>query len=388
MKDKALENLLNKYVSGNCSPAERNAVESYLDSYDNGNQFWENLSPSDQLEWQYKLRLETEQRIFSADKSTSRITSLMHFWLPVAAAITIIIGVTFYFNYTPKRNNGVVYTNDVRPGRYKAILKLPSGKEIPLNETNGGIVFNNGRLSYRDGATVLSGNNGSDQDAIDGQITIETPVGCTYSVILPDGSKVWLNAASTLSFNSSLGSLNARTVSLLGEGYFEVVHHAHKPFRVNTSKQQVEVLGTHFNVNSYYRDGYEKVTLLQGSVRVRKRTGEKTIEQSTPGYLLKPKQQLILGSKGTAIVSVNGEEATAWKEGLFIFSSNTNIKTFMPEIERWYKVKVRYKGDMSEVNFTGSVSRFKKLSVLLEKLALTGQVSFEIDKDIVTVIRK
>jgi ferric-dicitrate binding protein FerR (iron transport regulator) len=187
--------------------------------------------------------------------------------------------------------------------------------------------------------------------------------------MLSDGSKVWLNAASSLRFPASFAG-KERKVELLGEAYFEVAKNAAMPFKVKVNGMEVEVLGTHFNINSYENESTVRTTLLEGSVK---------INNNNSSSLLKPGQQAQVNKAGEIkiINNVDVEEAIAWKEGKFQFD-RADIHDIMRQLARWYDVDVEYKGSVSS-HFGGTISRDVNLSQVLNMLHLTGEVKFQIE---------
>jgi transmembrane sensor len=191
---------------------------------------------------------------------------------------------------------------------------------------------------------------------------------------LPDGTHVWLNATSSIKY-PVVFSGTKRIVELQGEAYFEVAHQVNKPFRINTAKQQIEVIGTHFNVNAYPEESLSKITLLHGSVKV----NTASIPVASGGQLLlKPGEQSVFYANKVSIVQANVEEAVAWKNGLFQFEAE-DIESIMRKVARWYNVDVQYEGTVSQEKFSGTLNRFDTVAPLLKKLALTGKVHFTVE---------
>jgi hypothetical protein len=206
---------------------------------------------------------------------------------------------------------------------------------------------------------------------------ISTPMGGKFKVILPDGSLVVLNAASTLKYPVHFDE-KLRKVSFTGEAYFEIAkledkHKKRVPFYVYSNDQIVEVLGTHFNINSYDNEEYSKTTLLEGSVKI---INEKS---AATAKILKPGQQAVIkrGDIQTKIMIADEAQALAWKDGYFLFK-NTNIKDVVNELERWYNVDIQYDDNMEFENITGYISRNVKISNVLKMLQLSGIVNYEI----------
>jgi ferric-dicitrate binding protein FerR (iron transport regulator) len=193
--------------------------------------------------------------------------------------------------------------------------------------------------------------------------TIETPKGGKFQIRLPDGSKVWLNAASSIRFPAKFAG-SKRKVELRGEAYFEVAHDESKIFEVNARNQTVQVLGTHFNINAYEDEPSVNTTLLEGSVRI-------SDVRTNVSQLLKPGEQSQLSEQIEIINLKNTNEAVAWKDGYFQFDE-ADIKTVMRQIERWYDVSVVYEGNLPNYRFAGEIERNLSLLQVLKVLEKTN----------------
>lgn len=289
----------------------------------------------------------------------------------VAAALAIVCTGVYFFNYKSGKLPAptTVAVQDVKPGDFGATLTLANGRKISLaNASKGEIGRESGMVITKsaDGRLVYEINeNVSDPNASN---TLSTARGETYQVRLPDGSVVYLNAASSLTYTPSLIENGKRVVKLTGEGYFEVAKDKQHPFIVKTDRQEVEVLGTHFNVSSYADDEVEKTTLLEGSVKL-----------SAAGNfrILKPGQQARLSGDKIQINEIDTDLAVAWKNNEFVVQSE-RIETIMKMIGRWYNVEVIYIGEKTRQRFSGSVSRFDKMSKVLEIVESTGEAHFEV----------
>lgn len=284
-----------------------------------------------------------------------------------AAAILFSVIASFSAYYILNRQDSTINevsqvknkpANDIAPGGNKAILTLADGSIIVLDSAN------NGTLSHQGNVTVIKMNDGKlayDKGNAAGKImynTITTPRGGQYQLVLADGSKVWLNAESSLKFPVAFTG-RERKVELTGEGYFEVAHDASKPFRVSVNDMTVEVLGTHFNVNAYGDENNVKATLLEGSVKV---------AEGGQSVMLQPGQQAKVSTEKISIVNnVNLESVVAWKEGLFYFD-NDNIQKVMRQLERWYDIDVSYEGSIPAALFSGQMKRNLTLSQVMQIL--------------------
>lgn len=291
-----------------------------------------------------------------------------------AAAAVIFLGVGIFLFLPRKVQREEVLTSDVAPGGNKATLTLSDGQTISLTEAASG------ELAVESGVLV--------RKASDGQLvyeapaaaaaareitynTITTPRGGQYQVVLPDGSRVWLNAASSLRYPASFAGMQERRVELTGEAYFEVAKDARKPFSVSSAQQTVKVLGTHFNVNAYTDEPVVKTTLLEGSVRVEPAGG-------APGVTLSPGHQAIRAADGFRVLKVDAPGAIGWKNGKFVFDGES-LESILRRVSRWYDVEIEYKdAQTKKILFGGTMSRFDHISKVLSKLEITGDVQFEI----------
>lgn len=317
-------------------------------------------------------------------------TKLMPLYRYAAAAIVLLAcAISIYFYTTTASVFNRLSDHDIAPGGNKAMLLLSDGKKIDLE------AISSGQLLHESGIDITKTKDGQliytiDQSAASGDTnlknTVITPKGGQYQVNLPDGTKVWLNAQSTLKF--PLRFTKVREVSLTGEAYFEVAkvyqdasHKERLPFYVNSPNQRVEVLGTHFNINAY-PESLTKTTLLEGAVRV---VSKGNTYSNNQVYLL-PGQMAINSGSAMQTGTADLEEIMAWKNGLFIFNGQ-NLAAIMKEVERWYNVEVVFEDkDLKNDVFNGSTSRFKNISELLEVLESTGSVHFKISGRRVTVM--
>lgn len=301
-------------------------------------------------------------------------------WMVAASVIIILVAGVSYFFIKKNGNEGLkenivkshTLKNDIEPGGNKAILTLANGSTIILDSAQ------NGALSHQGNATVIKLGSGklSYQKVKENNLgevhfnTITTPVGGQYQLELEDGSKVWLNAASSMRFPTEFRG-KERKVEITGEAYFEVKHDASKPFHVLVDGADVTVLGTHFNVNAYNDDGLMKTTLLQGSVKISKENKKVLI---TPGEQAQIENQ---SDKIEIEKEVDVEQVMAWKNGKFIFK-DADITNIMKQLERWYDIKVSYNTNITKEQFVGVISRNVNLSEILKMLEKTGAVKFEI----------
>jgi ferric-dicitrate binding protein FerR (iron transport regulator) len=290
--------------------------------------------------------------------------------IAIAATIVAVFtaGLLFFTNRSEKVTIASRQANEIKPGRNGATLTLSNGKKILLsNATNGELAEEAGIAISKTADGKLVYEIQSPSDGTDKINTISTDKGETYQLRLPDGTNIWLNAASSLTYCSTLLKDGVRSVKLDGEAYFEVAKDKYHPFIVETDHQQVEVLGTHFNVSAYLDEPFIKTTLLEGAVRLNHAT------------ILKPDDQATVGLSGKiAVEQVDVQEAVAWKNGKFIFISE-DITSVMRKLSRWYNVEVVYKNKCSAATFTGVISRYDDISRILNKINYTGAVHLTIE---------
>jgi ferric-dicitrate binding protein FerR (iron transport regulator) len=291
-------------------------------------------------------------------------------WL-AAASILLIIGVSVGLYLRP---TAMVDPDDIMPGSHQAVLVLVDGTKISLTEAaNGNIASQeniqitksgDGQLIYtlapdRKGTAPTSGYN-----------TIETPKGGQYQVVLPDGSKIWLNAYSSLRLPLNFSEGAERRVELKGEAYFEVSHQPTRPFTVVSGQHAVQVLGTHFNVKAYTDEPDIKTSLLEGKVRV---------TAGTHRVILAPGQQSRLVAENITVAEIDTREAVAWKEGYFMFDDE-RLEDIMRSVARWYDVDVVFDNDaLKEETFGAVTTRFTRISTLLKIMEQTGDVQFRVE---------
>jgi transmembrane sensor len=260
------------------------------------------------------------------------------------------------------------FKNDVSPGGDKAILTLADGSSIVLDEAQNGTLTQQGssKVIKLGGKLMYDLANKNSNEVV--YNTISTPSGGQYQLELPDGSLVWLNSTSSIHFPTAFIG-KERRVEIAGEAYFEIAKNRDMPFIVSVNGAEVQVLGTHFNVNAYGDEENIKTTLLEGSVR---------FVHGVNTNVLKPGQQSQLSTNGVVSVvsNVDVEKVVAWKNGMFDFE-NAGIETVMRQLSRWYNVEIEYRGRSDDL-FIAEMRRNIKLSDALKALELTGKVKFEI----------
>ncbi|KAA8486276.1 FecR family protein [Arcticibacter tournemirensis] len=300
----------------------------------------------------------------------------------VAASVALILSLCILLLIL-RKDPGTVQTadNDIAPGENKAVLTLSNGKKILLDDSA------DGEIAKQSGIKITKKTNGelvytvvdpASRGITAGQTNvIETPKGGQYQINLPDNTKIWLNAGSSLRYPVAFTG-KERKVVLTGEAYFEVAPDKTKPFIVESDQIEIKVLGTHFNVMAYDDEETMNTTLLEGSVLIRNRYGKQ---------LLMPGQQASIDKKNDQIIvsQANIKANVAWKNGYFYFHDE-DIRSVMMRVARWYDVEVVYQGDVKSPPFGGTFSRYKKLSQLLAYLHEAGDLKFKQEGRRVTVM--
>lgn len=296
-------------------------------------------------------------------------------WLRYAAAILIVFGIGVYLLNTKQTKNPETalakpfpIQNDILPGGNKAVLTLADGSTINLDSVSKGTLAQQGNttvIKTEDGQLVYyHPSTGEAKYSTNGEMsfnTMSTPRGGQYQLLLPDGTKVWLNAASSITYPTTF-SAKERRVSITGEAYFEVTKDPSKKFIVNSGSISTEVLGTHFNMNTYKDDEVMKITLLEGSVKIVK--GELS-------NILRPGQQAQAKERDKAIKIINNadlNQSIAWKNGIFNFNK-LPLKDVMLQLGRWYNVEIVYEKNLPNISFYGEIGRDLKLRQVLNGLS-------------------
>ncbi|MET4544675.1 transmembrane sensor [Pedobacter africanus] len=363
-KEEAKELIL-KYNAGQCTPEEQQLVDNWYQQFaaDEGT----GLSETD-----FEV-LKKEMWAAVPEETGTQKTHKLWPRIAAAASIVLLAGAALWFSrpYIPGLRNetSIVYTHDIAPGKNRATITMEGGKRIALSDGKSGVVVAAGKLSYDDGSPVAGISGGSAME----MASVVTPRGGTYEVVLPDGSKVQLNASSSLKFPSSFKSLAERRVELSGEAYFEVTKNKKQPFIVKSRNQEVRVLGTHFNINAYTDEANTRTTLLEGSILINQK-------------ILKPNQQAVQADGNISVREVNANDAIDWKNGEFICREEP-LESLMKKISRWYDVEVVYSNpELKERTFSGSLSRYDHVMDVLKAMEFTGTMKFKLENRTVRVL--
>lgn len=371
--------LIAGHIQETLSPEERIELDDWVTQSDENLELFEKLTDEDNIDIGIHKYLQAEQFKAQALKGIQekiRKKRKVKIWSYIAVfSIVVVVTSMYLFRSQSKELKDEVRPlqgsnkNDAAPGNDKAVLTLANGRTIILDSTAPIALATEGDVVINRKAGLVSYSGSSNKENID---HLSVPRGGQYAIQLSDGTKVWLNAESTLKFPESFNG-DSREVNLSGEGYFEVAKDANRPFIVTTTlknglRQKITVLGTHFNVNAYEDEGKIFTTLQQGSVKV---------EMEGDTKILKPGEQAIVSRK-VDVIDVDANESIAWKEGKFLFHDAT-IQTISGQIKRWYDVDVEYQGGEVTQHFNLSMPRNLPLSMLLDGLTRTHQVQFHLE---------
>jgi ferric-dicitrate binding protein FerR (iron transport regulator) len=300
-------------------------------------------------------------------------------WAAAAVILAVLVSIPFL---SPRKQSPSVAAStpekyDAAPGKKAAVLTLANGQQITLDSNASGTISRQGNMAVINLKGTLA-YNATGAAGAPGEMaynTLSTNAGNQYQLVLPDGSRIWLNAASSVKFPVNF-SRKERIVEITGEAYFEIAPDAGRPFLVHHKDMTVQVLGTHFNVNAYTDERSVATTLLEGSVKVI-RGNDQT--------LISPGQQVQMTNGSMKVLSdVNAEEVVAWKNDQFYFRK-ADIRSIMRQLSRWYNIKVDYEGSEIDERFYARIPRNVPISEVLNALSMTGSVHFKTSENTITV---
>ncbi|MEP7375877.1 MAG: FecR domain-containing protein [Chitinophagaceae bacterium] len=394
------------YLQKTLSKKEHDELDGWVTESDANQRLFEELITPTMLEQRLKEYDEPDEEAALAKIKSKiqfapekKITGPRNnYLLKIAAAILLLAGIAMTYQLMKNRGSTdepKTITNVLQPGRNQAMLLLPDGSKINLGEAKNGLIdsiHGIDILKPKDGQVSYENNTSS--SAAGQQHVLITPKGGQYSITLSDGSRVWVNAASSLKYPAVFDD-KERIVELDGEGYFEVAHltpdltpnpspggegNLKNPFIVKLRNgTEVKVTGTHFNINAYENEEAIKTTLLEGSVIVkcehRRSDGKQFVSEAAP----RPGEQAIVNDNGEVNINdhVNTAEVVAWKNGEFKFV-DTPIEPIMRQVGRWYDATIEYEGKIN-YHFNATIYRNEPLSKLLSLLEMTGNVKFRIE---------
>ncbi|GEP94687.1 FecR family protein [Chitinophaga cymbidii] len=360
-----LNELADKWMKGTITPSERELLDK-----------WYDLDAGEPLAWDDESEEQLAARLLSninTQKNPS-YSSGRRWQIPAAAILLIALGIGAYLYVSRSDSPRQVAVTDkaIKPGRNQAILTLGNGEKIVLTDAANGEVASRSGVKITktaDGQLVYDAANATDENSPLEYNSIEAPAGGQWQVKLPDGSVIFLNASSGITYPTRFVG-NERKVQMTGEAYFEIAPDRKMPFRVESRGQTVEVLGTHFNIMAYADEKMIRTTLLEGSVR---------IVTDAESKMLEPGEQAQLAENKLKVArDVDMEEVMAWKNGYFKF--NESLESIMAKIARWYDVEVEYRDKpASDLTFSGKISRSRDISGILKMLEYTGDVHFQLE---------
>lgn len=391
MKRNELIALFNRYRSNQCTAEEAERLLRYIQS-GKGRQVIEDLiAKGFGAEYDVLVSAEVKdslervyRRVQQHKRSTPNLVpvyrSSFRRWASIAAAVLIVLsaGVVLYRYSNNHQSQSVQlasqYGDDVLPGGNRAVLTLADGRKIDLDDAAKGLLAEQANISITktdDGEVAYKIKAGPYSNAITGYNTVTTPKGGQYQIRLPDGSRVWLNAASSLRYPMAFAA-GERRVQLTGEGYFEVARNEQQPFIVESHGQSIRVLGTEFNIQAYEKEPAVATTLVSGSISI-------TPVATDRITVLKPGEQSILTGGSLKVRNVSVGNFTAWKEGLIVLN-NVDLATVIRQLERWYDVEFTgAEPNFVSAPFFGEIPRDINLSGVLAALEIQTNIHFEID---------
>lgn len=378
--------LYEQYINGTCTEAELTEFFEYVRMPEMRQTLQElaedhlqHISPGagvPPIDWDYMYN-----RIMQPEKPAAVLTDkknvIRRLWGRRSAAAAIILlasaGLYFLLGNQPGKENKTSasrFKNDIAPGGDKAILTLANGLSFTLHDMDDKtrqLLANGNMLKLDSGELAYQANSGA--SAARGYNKLTTPRGGQFRLVLPDGSRIWLNAASSVTYPLAF-TARERKVAITGEAYLEVAKNAAKPFKVAVNGMEITVLGTKFNINAYTNEPVINTTLLEGAVK---------ISRNGNSCLLQPGEQLQISADGSFNVVNNVDTASviAWKDGMFSFNDE-NIEAIMRQVNRWYDAQIVYEARIPH-HFIGTIPRNVQVSRLLTMLELTGRLHFRIE---------
>lgn len=363
MQKEKLRNLLQRYASGDCTPDEQKYLEDMILRNPMNND-WDWSNDEEMQQMGARIKQAVDRRI----KTTKPVMKFRYWYLGIAASVTLVVA-SYLFNSL--QNNittpAHVLITDQPIGNLDGVrLKLDDDSVVDLD--GSGTALNGLNVKLTKGQLVYANQSGDEKPRSGRYHTLIVPNGKQFQVSLSDGTKVWINAASKLTFPINF-STKERRVELTGEAYFEVAHNKNIPFKVVANGTETIVTGTHFNVSAYNSDKNVRVTLIEGGVKVK---------QSGAHVALRPGYEAIAYTAVPAMVTHKGniEQVMAWKNGYFIFD-NMDILSIMNSVSRWYGISVYAKGPISSQKIGGTFPVTAELDELLNDLSKLANIKLK-----------
>lgn len=373
MEIKELALLSQKYLAGAASEEEKDRLLQWYNAYDEQSLTAHLTAAESETEAMMELRMRRRLHAATLPETAQKVVPMRRFNWKVAAAVLLLLsaGGGFYWLQSAKKPQLAEKVATIEPGGDKATLTLADGTVVNLDSAGTGVlsVQGNSKVEKTTHGQIVYKHN----DATAGTVAynvLRTPRGGQYKITLPDGTNVWLNANSSISYPTAFTG-KERNVSITGEAYFEVAGEANRPFTVKVNQMEVLVLGTHFNINAYADESTINTTLLEGAVLVRAGDAAK---------LLMPGKQSRVNAAGDKVIDVRRVDvnnAIAWKNGYFSFD-DADIPTVMRQLSRWYNIEVRYNDKVPEGTFTGEIGRSLTQEQLLKVLS-QARINFKVE---------
>ena len=376
---KKVAGLIVGYLNNDLSDIQRNELDEWLLESTDNMELFEKLTDEnnmqESMEWFRNLDEEIALKKVQAKIESGKKLGIKSFYWIAAASLLIGFGYLFYSNNIEIKNEhsdeNIVKEKPVVPGSKNAVLITATGEHIELGSSAGNYI----NLDSKNVVLDKSGKLLYDKQITSSINKVRTPAGCQYQIILSDGSKVWMNTSSELKFPTSFNE-NDRSVELAGEAYFEIKKNLNKPFYVKFKKGVILVTGTSFNVQNYSNDSIERITLLEGGIK---------LIAGNDSVAMKPDQESTIAPGGQISVreKTAATESIAWTKGLFSFNK-ASMKEVMSLVSRWYDIQVNYESIPSK-QFTGNIPMKSTLETVLKMLELSGDVHFSLSGKTVTV---
>lgn len=382
-RNETIKYLLEQYTNGTATADEKEALMKWFEETGDHSamegfvkEAWngaKEVPEHEDVNWK-----EIFDSAIAADKPIIRTIRKKAWVYRAAAAIVLLCSLLAY--YTVKKTPATQLADqpeqfDVQPpSNSRAYITLSNGQKVFLNDAETGSIAAQGKVDLiksGDGKIVYSGNT---SEILFNEL--HNPRGSqTVDITLSDGSRVWLNAGSSIRYPVTFND-KERVVCIDGEAFFHVAHNASAPFKVLKKQMEILVLGTQFNVNTYENEGPARITLIEGSVEV---------DNGNSKERLRPGQQARMTENIVVENGINTEEVIAWKNGRFIFGEKASIQAIMRQLERWYDVDVEFQGDIT-AHFGGSISKQVNVSEVLKILEATGKIKFKINQKTITIM--